>query len=1060
MNQRLLRCSFVLLLMLFGSITLLAQQRTLTGTIKSQDTKEPLSGVSISIKGSTKATATNDKGEFSIVVPANETVLKISYVGYVYQEITVGSRKTLQLVLQKDNKQLDEVVVVGYGTQKRTHLTGSVATVDMKRIEDFPVGNLSEALRGQIAGVSVSGGFSRPGEPATITIRNPVFYSKDGGSKEPIFVIDDIIRTKADFDLLDATEVESISVLKDAAAAIYGIVGSNGVIVVRTKRGKPGQSTITYSSSYGVADAAYKPKMLSAYQQAQYFNAYSGGSKDWDPTAMAGLSTYYTPDELEYFKTHNYNWLDEAFQKSYSMRQTINISGGSDRATYFAGFTYNNQNSNFPGLGFDRYSFRSSSDIKLATGLKLGLSLSANLSDKKNTFSKIGGESLDNDWKSVVTQSQMFPTHINGLPVWIPGSGTGSNFNTYNFFALHETDNYTSSKGAGVNFQGSLSYEFPFIKGLRANVNFNKNINNSFGKQYGTFYDTYSFQTAGAKNHYLTEDLIRSYSFKNGDRVRLNPSNTNVTQLNTTVNYDRQIGKHQIGVLFGYEQSESFSDGVEGMREGVVPGGLDNQNFAVGTNSSNETISSDGRLAYLGRIDYNYAGKYLLQVQFRADASLRFAPENRWGYFPSASAGWVVSEEKFFGNLSKTVNYLKLRGSVGLMGLDATKPWQWARAYAIQTGKAAIYGGNNNTAMSYAVVADVELANRAVHWDNVDKYNVGIDARFLRNRLSASLDGFLDKRSQMLTFLTSSPSFLIGASLPSENFSKLNNFGFEASLNWKDRISKNWGYSVQANFNWQDDKVLIKDFAVGDRGTFKDPTGRSQDLGFYGYKNLGMFRSQADIDAYVKQYGITKMLGYSVAQLRPGMLYFADVRGPKDASGNYTGPDGVIDDNDQDYLNKHADNHYGLGFNWSVSYKSLSLGVQMGLSWGGVTSVESAARKVGKDVWTNRPVFWSDVWTPENVDAAYPNPFYSQTYDLNSDFWWRSSTTFNINSFNLSYTLPKSLTEKVRFNSARIFLVGTNVLNLKNPFEYKGDSGSFDAFPDLRSFSLGLNVSL
>ncbi|HYJ38829.1 MAG TPA: carboxypeptidase-like regulatory domain-containing protein, partial [Chitinophagaceae bacterium] len=238
MYPKLKRITFLLLILL-SCTAIFAQQRTLSGTITNKETSEPLPGATVAVKGTDRVTSTNAKGEFSIAV-YDESVLKITMVGFLYQEIPVGSQTSLAIALQLDKKQMEEVVVVGYGSQRKTHLTGAVGVIEMKKVEDLPVGNLTEALKGQIVGVSVSGGFSRPGEPATLTIRNPVFMSKDGGSKEPLFVIDDIIRSKSDFDLLDATEVESISVLKDAAAAIYGILGSNGVVVVKTKRGKSG----------------------------------------------------------------------------------------------------------------------------------------------------------------------------------------------------------------------------------------------------------------------------------------------------------------------------------------------------------------------------------------------------------------------------------------------------------------------------------------------------------------------------------------------------------------------------------------------------------------------------------------------------------------------------------------------------------------------------------------------------------------------------------------------------------------------------------------------------
>lgn len=1054
-KNRLKKVFLLQLFLVFSCVQLFAQSKTVTGKVTDAETGKPMPSVTVSIKGSTVSTTTNEEGDYSIKVPANESVLKFTSVGFTYQELRVGDKTVLNFALAKEQKAMDEVIVVGYGTQKKSHLTGSVGTVDVKSIQDNPVGSLTEALKGQIVGVSVSGGYARPGESAALTIRNPIFLSKDGGSKDPLFVIDDIIRTKADFDLLDATEVENISVLKDASAAIYGILGSNGVVVVKTKRGRSGTPSVNYSSSFGIADGSL-PKMMTGYQQALYLNDYNAGSKNWDTAATSALAAYYTPDELDYFKTHNSDWLKQAWQTSYAMRHTLNISGGSDKATYFAGFTYNDQNSNFDGLGFKRYSFRASSDIKLAAGLKLSLSLSGNLADKKNTFNKQGNESLDNDFRTLVGESQFYAPYINGLPILIPGTNTNSNINNYHYFAVHDLDNYTSSYNTGINFQGQLSYEIPFIKGLRAAANFNKNIANSWGKQYGTKYNVYQFNTIGTHNHIYDTSGAKAFTLSNGDRIRINPTLTTSYQLNATVNYDRTFGKHQVGGLFGYEQSESNSDGVAGMVDGVVVGGLDNQNFATGTQTSSETISEAGRMAYFGRLNYSFANKYLFEVQVRGDASANFAPENRWGYFPSVSAGWVVSEEKFFNRISPVVNYLKLRGSVGWLGLDATKSYQWLRSYNIQTGKAAVLGGNGDRGL--AVVSNVDLANREVHWDNVDKYNAGIDMRFLSNRLSLSMDGFIDKRSNMLSSLTSSPSILIGTPLPTENFGKVNTFGFEASANWRDKISKDFSYNVTLNFSWNDNKQLVTDVPKGNLGTYLDPTNRSTDMGFLGYRSLGILRTQAEVDAL-----LSKNPGYTIfgQAPKPGMIYFQDIRGPQNtATGLYAAPDGIITTVDQDWLKAKQDNHYGLGINWGASYKTISLSVIMGMSWGGIGSVESAARKIGQS-YSNRPAFWSDHWTPSNTNAAYPSPFYTGTYDVATDFWWRSSFSFRVTALNLSYALPVNLARKVKLNNAKIYFVALNPFNFYNPYDYKDNSnGSYDVFPTLSTYSLGLNVNL
>jgi hypothetical protein len=234
------------------------------------------------------------------------------------------------------------------------------------------------------------------------------------------------------------------------------------------------------------------------------------------------------------------------------------------------------------------------------------------LSDRKNTFNKQGNESLDNDWKTLVGEAQFNPPYINGKPILIQGAGTNSNINTYHYFAVHDLDNYTSSYNTGVNFQGQLSYEIPFIKGLKAAVNYNKNIANSWGKQFGTKYDVYDFNKTGGNNHILGDSVLRSYTWNNGDRVRLNPTIINSTQLNATVNYDKSFGKHNLGVLFGYEQWEQFADGVAGQVDGVVVGGLDNQNFATGAQASNEVTTELGRMSYIGRLNYNYAGKIFI----------------------------------------------------------------------------------------------------------------------------------------------------------------------------------------------------------------------------------------------------------------------------------------------------------------------------------------------------------------------------------------------------------------------------------------------------------------
>ena len=1038
------------------ALNVMSSRKNITGTVRDAQGK-PLPGVVVKIKGSKTATSTDSEGVFRLNLPVGNETLIISYLGYATQEVAVNGQSQLNIQLQESSSALTEVVVVGYGTQERKHLTGAIATIDVKAIEDIPVGSLTAALRGQIPGVSISGGYSRPGDNATLTVRNPTFAVKDGGRTEPLYIIDDIFRTSEDFNILDASEVENITILKDAAAAIYGIQGSNGVVIVRTKRGKAGAPKISYGVSVGAADATMLPKMMTGIEQATYLNDYTRAAKNYVADGNSGYladAAWYSPDELEYFKNNSTDWLKQAWQTAYTTRHTLNVSGGGDRATYFAGASYIDQSANFEGIHTKKWTFRASTDVKLNKGLTLGFSLSGDLSNNERFWFKQGPENSENDVRSLIGTPQFNPYYVNGLPVLLTTGSTNTIEGTH-FFELQRLDNFTNTRSNGLNVQATLNYEVPFIKGLKAGVNFSKNLDNTWGKQFGTRYNVYQFSMLGDKKHIYGGDVIRSVSVTNGDKVRISPSYRDSYQLNGTLNYARKFGKHEISVLGVYEQVESESDLVNASREGVLLGGLPNQQYATGTNLSDEVQTEFGRMAFAGRVNYSYADKYLVEFSYRGDASVYFAPGNRWGYFPSLSLGWVVSEESFFKNNIKAVNFLKLRGSVGLLGIDNTRSFWYARNFSLSTGKGAVFGGNLDRPLS--INPNNSLANENMKWDDNTKYNVGIDAQFLKSRLSVTADGFLDHRYNQLTTLSSSVSLLIGAAIPTENFGIANNFGYELSVAWRDKIGKNWGYNVNTFLSWSDNKLIRLDQTVGNIGTFLDASGRSSDRGVLGYKSLGIFRTQAEVDDFMAKNPNYKAFGEVP---KPGMIKYQDVRGPKDANGQFTAPDGIITENvDYDYLTPKSANHYGLGFNFGGNYKTLSLSVVMGLSWGGQSSIESAAVKRATSV-SNRPDFWADHWTPENTNAKYPNPYYTNNYDRTTDFWFVNSFTFRMTNFNLSYGLPEQWANKAGLKSAKIFLVGTNPINFYNPYGYKDNSSSFDVYPQLRTFSLGLNIGL
>ncbi|MCB2377337.1 SusC/RagA family TonB-linked outer membrane protein [Hymenobacter sp. BT635] len=1013
-----------------------------TGTVR--DAKgEGIPGASVVLKGTTTGTTTDAQGVFRINLPTGNEVLVISSIGFTKQEITVGGRTTLEVTLQEETSKLNEVVVVGYGTQSRETLTGAVTTVDMKAIEELPVGSLSTALVGQNPGVGVSGGTGRPGDKGQITVRNPIVLTKDGGTTRPLYVIDNVVRTEEDFNLLDQSEVEAISVLKDAAAAIYGARSNQGVVVVATKRGKVGPPKFSYSGSVGQADAVRLPNMMDGVQLATYLNDYN--IYRGRPLTDASI---YTPDELQYFANNNYNWLKAAWKPAVVTRHALNVSGGTDRMTYFAGMSYNYQNGNFDNINANKWTFRASTDVVVAKGLKAGLSLSGDLYQKRMYYLKVGGENAENDMRGLLYTPMFNQPYVNGLPVQL-SSGTG--FDSFHFFEIQKSDNYTSQRNTGLNITANLDYELPFVKGLKARVLFSKTMDNNFGKQYGTRFPVYQFAMLGEHKHIYGGAVTKQNFLSNGDIVRLVPSYTNSYQLNGYLNYDRQFGKHLVSAIAFFEQSETLFDEAETYKTSPIPGGLDNVRFATGSTYSYESQSESGILSYAGRLNYSYANKYLLELAVRYDGSTNFAPEYRWGLFPSLSAGWILSEESFFPT-SARINFLKLRGSVGMLGGDATRAYNWQENYRIETGKGAVFGGNADRTLT--ATPNNALANRAARWDDNTKYNAGLDARFLNNRLSLTVDGFYDHRYNMLTALSASAPLLIGAPLPSENFSTVDGFGYEVSLGFSDNITSDFSYRLNTFLSWNDNKQIKVDVERGKIGQWDDPTGHSTDRGVVGYRYVGMFRNQAEVDRFLETNRNYTLFGDAP---KPGMLYYQDIRGPKDAAGNYTAPDGKITEDDQTYLTKKEQNHYGVGLNPSVTYKGLSIQMTMGISFGGQAVVESAARKAATAT-SNRPEFWADHWTPENQGAKYPAPFTSNSYDRTSEFWFKSSTSVGIRNATIAYALPTTLTTRMGVSGVKVFMTAVNAVNFYNPFNYKVYGGGYDAYPTLRSLSLGLNV--
>jgi TonB-linked SusC/RagA family outer membrane protein len=1057
------RSVLVTALLLFSCVQMFAQQRTVTGVVSNQENREPLPNVTVGIKGSDRTVMTNDNGEFSIPVSGNETVLKFSHVGFTFHEFQVGSKSTFNVALLKDNKELSDVIVVGYGTQKKAHLTGAVESIKATEIEDLPVGNLGAALAGRMLGLSVSGGTSRPGSTASLTIRNPMTLSKDGGNLEPLYVIDGILQIGADgrndntfFNNLDPSEVETITILKDASAAIYGSRSANGVVLVQTKKGKVGAPRISYSGSYGINDETYRTKMMSAYEFGRYMNIMNGPYGD---SLSAGVDNFFTPDELEHFKNINYDWLEPVWKSASNMRHTLNVSGGAEKATFFASVSYYTQNGNLSSLDYDKWTFRAGSDVNVANNLKAGLQVAGNYSNKVKTFNKIGGENDENDYRNLLLSPRYIPMYVNGFPVRLPGT---DQLSQYHFYEIEKLKNLAVDKDRYMAINLFLEYEIPFVKGLKARGSYGRNFGSNRGSQVGTSYRLYEFNRSGGNAHiYDTASVKSSATFKNGDRLYYSNENTESQQVNFSMSYAREFGKHSVSAMFNVERAEASSNQEDVWKEAPIASTNGQFGSAFGIIDGRTSASESGALGYIGRANYSYADKYLGEFLFRTDASTKFAPENYWGRFYSASAGWVISREKFFN--SNVIDFLKIRYSAGLLGRDDTKPWQWRQRYTYQNGKGAVFGGNAAVSTGMKMEAS---PNRNATWSNELKNNFGIDARFLNSRLSSTVEVFYNHSTNMLLERTENVPITVGGTVAAENWGTINFFGYELGLGWNDNVGRNFRYGIDTRFSWYDNKVVQGNFSsTTSLFPWDAQPGQSSDNGVWGYEYLGMFRTQDEVNAFVTKNNIKSILGTVASELRPGMLYYRDIRGPLQPDGTYAGPDGIIDVNDQVQLAKKASNHYGFGVTLKAGYKGFSFDCVIAGSFGGWSEIDGTSRKkLNNNIarnFQNRPAYWADIYDLDlNPSGKYPNPHWEAiSLSPTSEFWRVSGFRMRMRNFNLNYSLPKKAADAIRVSNARINLTALNPVNFYNPFDYKDAEGAYDIFPNLRTFSLGVNLT-
>ena len=1101
MSKKYIIFNLCLVFLLAFTLSAYAQNtRTVTGTVM-DDLGEPIIGAAVKVVDSPVGTVTDIDGKFSLSVKEGSK-LTISFIGYISQTIT--NLNNPKIVLMEDVAKLDEVVVVGYGTQKMKNVTGAIETLSTDEIKYLSVGSLGDALSGMMSGLHVSSGGGRPGSTPSLQIRQSSINtsvtptSTRGGDADPspLYVIDDFISTEEAFNNLDVSEVESITVLKDASAAVYGARAAYGVILVKTKRGKVGTPSISYNGQFGFTDALKLPKMLSAYDYGRIYNAARAAGTSTSDTESDNLRTqYFQTDELDTMRGLNYDLVDKEWSAAWTQRHSLNINGGTDKATYFAGASYFSQEGNMGRLDYDRWNFRAGVNANIGKWTKASFQISGDMGEQNNARNGISGGGTDADFNSLMTHLPFVPDYIGGRPVVYTGmQNVSSNLTAvqlYNFRAVQNSPDNTENQTNNMSINGSLEHDFGWFKwtkGLKLKASYSRNIVNGKSNNIGTKINVYRLlNRGGSGGHLYTGDDIDldesnfgTFTLDNGNLLTRTMNKTDSYQMNLTLSYARQFGLHNVSGLFSIEKAESEYEYVTGNITDPFSftDGQSNSTATGATQTTTFSRTESGMLSYIGRLNYSYADKYLFEFLLRSDASTKFAPENYWGMFPSWSAGWVMSEESWFNKEKLGIDFLKIRGSFGILGRDNIQPWLWTQLYSRNADKGPVFGTSSNTSSGASFQMPQRGVNRDVHWDKTYKTNLGIDVRMLDNRFGITLDAYYDMGRELFTTFTGTSFYptTVGTQATPENFGEVDTYGVELTLNWKDKIGKDFSYWVKLTTGYSDNKIKEAGFQA--TPGFDDIVrGERSDRGVWGYECLGMFRSYQEIEEYFATNNITSYLGNSKENIHPGTLIYRDVRGQRNADGSYGEKDGVIDENDYVKISHRANNPYGLTMNFGASYKNFSFSAQFGASWGAYALMQTNLRQESYSnmEYKNVSAIWKDMYVYEDVldasgnvtaamnrNAKYPNLKYSAINGQASTFWKVSAANIRLRNLTVAYSLPKEWMKPLGISSCRLNLTCQNLLSFYNPYDggvWDTWAGTYGNYPNLRKFTLGVNVS-
>lgn len=1025
-----LKCfgAFCFIWMLFSVADVTAAEHSIEQSLKvsgvvSDAQGETLPGVNVFVKGTTIGVITDLDGKFSLNVPSRKSILVVSFVGYQTNEFIVGNTTNFKVVLEEEVNSLEEVVVVAYGSQKKQTVTGAVTMMKSSEILETPVANVTNALTGKLPGVITQQPGGRPGEDAAeIYIRGVGTWN----DSKPLIIIDGI--EQESFAQIDPNEIESLSVLKDASStAVYGIRGANGVILITTKRGNMGKPKISLTANWGLQVPTSVPEFLGSYEHLLLRKkAYENDGFDpaaEEPTRLSAEALEGFRLGLDPYRYPDVNWYDEVINKKGSLQQqyNVNVAGGTKMVKYFISVGYLHQNGIFkyqdlqdeydPSVYFKRFNFRSNIDLTI----NKYQTLTANISGRTEEMNGISGASGANGGVGGFFQG-IIAKEPWRHPIANPDGSIGAVTGSTNPIAALSFGGYENSKVNYYDIIGTLKNDLSFItKGLSLDLSIS--FNNKYGstKKYSDAIDTYYYDPIAERYDQVTDDSPFAFS------KETNISPMRRTNLQLKLAYGRKFGLHNVNSVLVYNQQKTTSGSA-------IPSAL---------------------MGYAARVEYGYADRYLAEVSVGYNGSENFAPGHRFGVFPSGSLGYVISEEPFMKNAKKFLPYLKIRGSVGLVGNDKGQArflylGQYDKVNQGSQGGNPSFGFGTTSPSTIGGIKETRAGNENLTWETALKSNVGIEGRLFKdNLLSFSVDFFKEHRKNILMQLNSVPT-IIGVAAPYANVGETKNWGYEVDLTHRNKIG-NVGYYVKGNYSFARNKVIYKDDPVNKPDYQKEAGYR---IGQYrGYEVLGFFQSEEEIKHSPDQ----STLGGPII---PGDLKYRDVNG-----------DNMITEEDK----------VPIGF---ARIPEIMYAVTPGITWKGF---EISAMFQGA---ANASLFFTgnagfefgggagggqvskthqNYWTPDNPNPSYPSLHKNAKHsnkNINS-FHLKSGNYLRLKNVSVAYSFPSKICKKMHMEALKIYLNASNLCTWSkiDNFDPEMVNESGDVYPQQSVYNLGININ-